>query len=192
MNIILSEEPILEVDCVEKGQPFTRRVYPTRLDLERMKFLWDKLKNFDTLFNDFVRGNFQAFIEHFIIQVGDEIQSAGLMWDVDDVGMFVMNDIRPCASASGHFLFWDRRFSGREDLCRKMVEFVMEKYNLVRLEIRVPVYSNHTMKAVERIGFTKEGRLRDAILYKDHWFDVNIYSVISREMKTFMETSNGS
>jgi len=140
-----------------------------------------KLKDFDVLFNDFVRGDFAAFVDHFVRQAGNELVPTGLIWEVDDVGIFLLNDIRISHSGMAHFAFWDRRFSGREALCREMIEYVIEEYELEKISVQVPVYANHTLQAVERIGFVREGRLRKEILYKGKWFDVNTYSILRGE-----------
>ena len=77
-----------------------------------MKFLWDKLSKFDVLFNDFVKGDFEAFVSHFIVQVDGKPEPAGLLWDIDDVGIILVNNIVPFESATAHFVFWDGRFRG--------------------------------------------------------------------------------
>jgi RimJ/RimL family protein N-acetyltransferase len=178
-SIVMDERDfVLEVVCHERNGQVVRHVKQTVLTLDRMQFLWHKLREFDVLFNDHVQGDFEAFVQHFIVQVDGEYRASGLMWDVDDVGMFLVNDIKPAISASAHFVFWDRKFSGREELCREMVKYGMEEFQLKRVQVEVPLYARKTMSAVERIGFVQEGRLRDTTLYKGEWFDSNIYSMI--------------
>jgi RimJ/RimL family protein N-acetyltransferase len=180
--IVMDERDfVLEVVCHERDGQVVRHVSPTRLDLEKMQFLWEKLREFDVLFNDHVRDDFGAFVNHFIVQVNGEYQAAGLMWDVDDVGMFLLNDIKPAISASAHFVFWDRKFSGREELCREMVKYAIEEFQLKRVQVEVPLYARKTLAAVERIGFVQEGRMRAMTLYKGDWFDSNVYSMIPED-----------
>lgn len=154
----------------------------TELSIDRIKFLWNKLKDFDTLFNDFVKGDFQTFINHFIVMVDGEPRPAGLFWDVDDVGMFVLNDIKPGDSAQAHFLFWDKRFRGREKLCREMLAYLFLTYNFRRIWVEVPLHSYWTIRAVERLGFVHEGRKRKATLWKGEWYDTNIYSILPEDL----------
>jgi RimJ/RimL family protein N-acetyltransferase len=178
-SIVMDERDfVLECVCSERSGSVVRFVRPTQFSLDKLGFLWEKLREFDVLFNDHVRGDFEAFLNHFIVQVNGEFRAAGLMWDVDDVGMFLLNDIKPAISASAHFVFWDRKFSGREELCREMVKYALDEFQLKRIQVEVPLYARKTMSAVERIGFVQEGRMRDTTLYKDDWFDSNVYSMI--------------
>ncbi len=148
-----------------------------------MAFLWDKLKGFDTLFNDFVRGDYAAFVNHFVMEVNGQPVPTGLLWDIDDVGIFLLHDIISHQSATAHFVFWDKRFRGRENLCTEMLRYAFEKYKFQRIKVEVPIYANHTQNAVERLGFIQEGRLRKAIKFHDKWFDILIYSVLLEDLE---------
>ena len=105
------------------------------------------------------------------------------MWDVDDVGMLLLNEIRPEISATAHFTFWDEKFRGRKELCQAMLEYVFETYKFQRIEVRIPLYAKSAMAATERIGFIQEGRMRSRALYEGKWFDVNIYSMIPSDLE---------
>ena len=179
----MDERPnVLECLCRERDGEIVRSVKQTELSLSRLKFIWEQVKDFKVLFNDFVEGDFQAFVDHFIVQVDGELSAAGLMWDVDDVGMFFLNEIKPAVSGTAHFLFWDEKFRGRDELCRQMLRYLFEQYEFVRIEVRVPLYASPTLVAVERVGFIQEGRIRSAALYKGKWFDVNVYSVLREDL----------
>ena len=180
---------ILNVKCSEPEGEVVRSVRLARLSKERMAFLWDKLKGFDTLFNDFVRGDYTAFVNHFVLEVNGQPVPTGLLWDVDDIGVFFLNNIIPHQSAEAHFLFWDRRFRGRENLCIEMLKYTFGKYKFQRIKVEVPLYAYHTMDAVESLGFVLEGRMRRAILYHDKWFDINIYSVLPEDLEKPVRTN---
>lgn len=184
MSELNESAPVLQVDCIEDDETITRSVRPTRLTVDHLQFLWNNLKRFDVLFNDFVKGDFRAFVEHFIYQdAKGGLHPTGLMWNVDDVGLFFMNEIKPMESAEGHFVFWDQRFNGREELCREMLKYVFEKFLFQRISVKVPLYAKQALNAVERIGLVHEGRLRRAAFYKEQWFDVNIYSAIPDDFR---------
>lgn len=177
-------ESVLEFECIERDGPIVRTVKPARLSVERLRTLWENLKEFDVLFNDFVRGDVQAFVDHFIrIDAAGEPHSRGLIWDVDDVGIFFLNNIRPHDSAQAHFVFWDRIYRGREELCREMARYVFDKYKFRRIYVEWPLYANFSIQFMERIGFVNEGRKRDAILYKGEWFDVMIFSLLPEDLE---------
>lgn len=174
--------PVLTVECDEPRGKVKREVRLTQLSMDRIKFMWDRLNKFDVLFNDFVRGDVKEFINHFVVVIDGEPRPTGLIWDIDDVGIFFLNEIRPLQSASAHMVFWDRRFKGREELCRAMLRYVFDQYKLRRIQVEVPLYANSTLQTMERIGFVKEGRKRKAIKYKGEWFDVNLYSILPEEL----------
>lgn len=183
------EEYLLSVECPEPEGTVVRSVKPGYISFERIQFLWDKLSQFDTLFNDFVAGDFGAFVSHFVKQDAAGVPVAqGLLWEVDDVGIFFLNEIVPLESANAHFVFWDRRFKGREELCRRMVKYAFDTFGFHRIKTEVPLYAKGIYKAVERIGFVKEGRLREAVLFKGEWFDVNIYSILRSEVENGRST----
>ena len=174
---------VLTVECREPGGPIVRTVTEGVISFERINYLWEKLSQFDTLFNDFVRGDFSRFVQHFVKQdAAGNPMPTGLVWDVDDVGIFFLTEMMPLNSGLAHFVFWDKRFRGREELCRKMLKMAFDELQFHRIRVEVPLYANFTIQAVERIGFTLEGRQRQAIKYKGDWFDVNMYSMLAEEM----------
>lgn len=174
-----SVEVVLECTCIERSGVVNRKVRPTLITLDRVKFLWEKMKEFDVLFNDFTKGDLEAFLRHFITQdANGEFHSAGLMWDVDDVGMFILKEIKPYDSAEAHFIFWDQVFNGREELCRRMLKYAFGRFKFQRIYTLVGVHATSTLNAVERIGMVQEGRIRSAVLYEGKWFDANLYGVL--------------
>lgn len=172
-------EPIMMVQCIERAGPVMREVRMAKLTPERMSFLWDKLGRFNVLFNDFTQGSFESFVSHFISQdAAGQIHPNGLIWDVDDVGIFILKEVKPHISAEAHYVFWDEVFFGREELCRRMLRYAFDSFKFQRIYTIVPVHATRTLNAVERIGMVQEGRLRNTVLYEGKWFDSNIYGVL--------------
>lgn len=159
------------------------------LTVERLKHYYDNLKDFDVIFNEYVENDFRAFVNQFLREDRNgNIVSTGLLWEVDDVGILMLQDIRPGYEALAHYNFWDQRFRGREDLCREMLRHLFSRYGFHRIVTEVALYAKPAMNAVERIGFTKEGRKREATRYKPNdadeaeWWDVNLYSILEHEV----------
>jgi RimJ/RimL family protein N-acetyltransferase len=174
-------DPVVRVVCDEPGGSVVRYVRPALLTRENLARYWSKLREFPTLFN-FQITSFEDFAASFVSQENGVIKPNGLVWEVDDVGLFFLTDIYPVFQASGHFTFWDRRFRGREKLAQEMLKYVFREFGFRRIIAEVPLYSQPTLKAVERIGFTKEGRLREYVYYQGEWWDVNLYSILAREI----------
>ena len=173
---------ILECKCQERGGTVVRSVKLAQLSFERVQFLWEKLSKFDVLFNDFVKDDFAAFVNHFIVQIDGKPAPAGLFWDVDDVGIILVNNIVPFQSATSHFVFWDKILKGREDLCREMLRYGFKTYKFRRIKVEVPLYAEGVRRFVQRIGFIQEGRLRKATLWRGDWFDVHVFSILPEDL----------
>lgn len=155
---------------------------PAALTINRLKHYYEKLKEFPTLFNSWVTDE-EEFLNSFLRQGPDGIIATGLIWEVDDVGIFYLTEIIPGQDGLGHFTFWDKRTKGREELIREMVRFVFQFLKLHRITVEVPLYTAPWLpKFVENIGFVKEGRKREAVKYKGEWFDVNVYSILAGEV----------
>lgn len=151
--------------------------------MERLRFYYDNLKEFDVLFNEHVRNDFKSWIQQFITQDSSgELEPTGLIWQVDDVGIFYLTDIRPGYEALAHYNFWDQKFNGRKELCRETLRHVFGRFGFHRITTEVALYAEKTMNAVEWIGFTKEGRKREAVKYHGEWFDVALYSILEDEV----------
>ncbi len=177
-------DPILTVECSEPEGQVTRHVRPVSLTGERLRFYWEHLKKFDVLFNDFYAGDSAAFIKMFVDQgPGGELRSIGLIWEVDDVGIFYLTQMAPGHQGHIHFTFWDSRLRGRIELGKEMLIYLMKTFKFHRLVVEVPLYAHKALfRAVESLGFKKEGRMREAALYKGQWFDVNLYAILNHEV----------
>jgi len=61
---------------------------------------------------------------------------------------------------------------------KKLIELSFEKLRLHRLEVRCAVHNNKSQKISERLGFQKEGVLKEAISHYGHYFDAYIYALL--------------
>lgn len=174
-------EPVFSAECQEPDGPIIRHAYFAPLSTDRLRVYWEKLSRFPTLFNRYIQ-DFDDFVSSFLSTEGGQITANGLVWEVDDVGLLFLTDIYPLFQATGHFTFWDQRFRGREPLVREALRYAFEHYGFRRIAAEVPLYSPATLSAVERVGFIKEGRLREYVYYQGKWFDVNLYSVLAKEI----------
>lgn len=188
-------EPIVEVVCKEPEGTFTRQVWPVQLSLEVLRSYYDRLKQFDVVFNDHVPNTPEGFSSIFlsINGKGDPVAN-GLLWQVDDVGILYLTDMVADVEAQAHFSFWDRRLRGREPLIRQMLKHVFQEYGFHRIYTRVALYATPLLSGVERIGFIKEGRMKECVRKYDQWFDANLYSILERELDETMreEDQDGS
>lgn len=175
--------PVITVRCDEPEGTFDRSVNSVVLSWEKLRDWYDKVKDFDVIFNDHVPNTPGGFASIFVsVQENHTVTANGLVWEVDDVGILYLTDIIPNFSALAHFTFWDRRMRGREELMREMMKYCFKRYNFHRIETRVALFAVPVLGAVERVGFVKEGRAREAVRRKGEWFDVNLYAVLREEV----------
>lgn len=176
-------DPVLSIICTEPEGTTLRNVRPVSLTTDKLRDYYERLKEFDIAFNEHAPNSPEGFASIFL-SVNDDftVSSNGLVFEVDDVGILYLTHISLGYSAIAHFAFWDRRLRGREELIQKMITFAFEQYGFQRIETRVAMYAVPMLAAVERIGFTKEGRAREAVLKGGVWYDVNLYSILRREV----------
>ncbi len=176
-------DTILTVRCSEPEGTFDRIIRRVALTSDKLNHYYDKLKDFDVVFNDHIPNTPGGFASIFVSFNEDmEATANGLLWEVDDVGILYLTNIIPAFSALAHFTFWDRRMKGREPLIREMIKYCFNRYNFHRIETHVALYATPVLAAVERIGFVKEGRARKAVRKKGEWFDVNLYAILREEV----------
>lgn len=174
-------EPILTVECKEPEGTFMREVRFAPLTSEKLHYLWIQLSKYPMLFNRHIVDE-NDFAATFISQTPDgDIKSNGLLWEVDDVGIFYLTEIYPAYQATGHYTFWDGRLKGRGKLIQEMIKHAFKEFGFHRLQAEVPLYARDALFAAERAGFIKEGRLRKAAWYQGEWWDVNLYSILKEE-----------
>lgn len=179
-----TETAVMTVLCAEPEGDFYREVYLMKLSVAALKALWEQLSQFETLFNDFSHNDPEAFINTFVhIDDAGDVHPRGLIWEVDDVGIIYLDEIAPGNCANLHITFWDRRFRGRESLVRHMLSYMMEKFDLHRISVLIPDNSRPANRYIPRVGFRREGVLREAFLYKGKWIDVNSYGILRSEVE---------
>lgn len=176
---------ILSFECSEPEGKIIREVRPAELSFAKLTGYYDKLKQFDTVFNSYIANNLDDFIRLFVMGDGDHgVRATGLIWEVDDVGILYLTEIAIGHDALAHLNFWDRRLRGREHLVRGMMKHIMEFLDLHRISVEVGMFAAPWLPiAIERIGFIREGRKREALKYKGEWFDCIMYSMLRSEVE---------
>ncbi len=65
--------------------------------------------------------------------------------------------------------------------CRALVDYAFAKLQLNRVEIRCATGNLRSQAIPERLGFTREGTLREGEWLYDHFVDLIVYSMLARE-----------
>lgn len=173
---------IFNCDCEEHGRIINRTVWLMDYSIDNLRRLWEKSSEHRILFSDDVNGDFQKFCDVFFSQDRSSgiVFSNGLVWIVDDfVGILFMSQIRK-DEALLHFSFFDGRL--RFDISKKMIDYIFTEYGFNRLNAEiVPFASKRVFSFIERLGFKREGKKRQALLYKDERFDLLLYGLLREE-----------
>lgn len=173
----------MQVLCHEPEGDVTRNIWRFTFTVQNTQALYAQASKFPVLFGRPLR-DITDIVNFFTAHnQSDDIEAQGLIWIVDDFrGMFYLNNISDI-EADVHYSFFDRRHKGREPLVRAMLKMVFERYGFVRLNAYVPAQAGFGTRAfVERCGFRMEGRKRKASWWKDHWFDVYLYGILSEDV----------
>lgn len=178
------EPNIVSALCRERRGTVLRKVRKLVFTPENLNKFWSESQRYPVLFNEEVGDDFKKFLELFLYQINNEVSVNGLFWVIDDfVGVYYLNHIVPGFDAQVHYAFFDGVQSGREDLTKKMLHYVFERYGFNRLSANIPCFANiSTVNFVERLGFHFEGKRRKAAKYKNEWFDVRLYGLLRENL----------
>lgn len=176
-------DAILSVVCDEPGGKVTRNVYPLLFTPENIKKFYEKVSQFPVLSGKPI-GSLKEFLD-YVIQYTEsgEPELKGVFWVIDDfVGVFYLTNIYP-DEADAHFAFFDRRFKGRDKLVKEMMKYTFSTYKFHRISAHLATYiGKNVMRFVSAIGFSLEGKRREAVEYHGKKFDMLMYGILATEV----------
>ncbi|KKM74010.1 hypothetical protein LCGC14_1404650 [marine sediment metagenome] len=182
----LDDNCVVTHTCHEPEGDFERSIRPMPLSVDNLKKFWEQAKEYRTLFNEEIRGDFKKFIDVFLYyDARNQVQTRGLFWVLDDfAGVYYMTKIVPGVDALCHVNMLDGRFKGREEISKRLLLHAFEKYGFHKLTVQVPVYIKpNVIRFIRNLGFVSEGRLRGLVYYHDKWFDVFSFGIFKDELK---------
>lgn len=192
---------MFQCECDEPEGKVVRTVYALEFTPENLEKMWEKAKQFKTLMGREIH-SYDDFLSFFVYPSADGYRSRGIAARIDDfVGIFWMTDFNlthPPHEASIHYTFFDRRHKGRLQLCRKAIEYAFSTYGFHRLWTMVPAFVQPTQamlanrekgknnlyaeRFVELIGFRKEGRMKEKVMFRGKLFDASLYALTRNEV----------
>ena len=182
IGVLESAEHVLSVECSERDGTYLRDVTFAPLSVERLKHYWEKMKAYKSIFGTPIH-DIDDFINTFVWSDGKDMQAGGIIYEVDDVGILSIDNIVVSKmQCNAHLVFWDRKLRGREDLVRQMCEYAFDEFGLRRIVVEIPLHSMPVVKFVERVGFQKEGRLREAAWHDGEWWDMFMFSLLRSDL----------
>ncbi|MCT4595985.1 MAG: GNAT family N-acetyltransferase [Anaeromicrobium sp.] len=109
---------------------------------------------------------------------------AGIWYKGNIVGVIGFHGMN-WSSRSTSIGYWiDKRYQGNGIMtksCRALVEYAFNELNLNRVEIRCAEKNIKSRAIPERLGFIKEGVIRESEWLYDHFVDHVVYGVLARD-----------
>ncbi|AQQ52549.1 GNAT family N-acetyltransferase [Planococcus lenghuensis] len=112
---------------------------------------------------------------------------AGIWYRGELAGIIGLHQIS-WTNKSTTFGYWlGEQFQGQGLMtaaCRAIIAYCFEELHLNRVEIRAAAENKKSQAIPERLGFTKEGRLRQAEWLHDRFADHYVYSLLKDEFRS--------
>lgn len=100
----------------------------------------------------------------------------------DEGGICFLYPLHPGWYGNAHIYIWDHDYFQRPSLLRSMVKDALSRWELKRIGTQIPSRHRLATKTAEDVGFTKEGVLRQAVLYNKGVDDLFVYGVLPGEV----------
>lgn len=147
---------------------------------EKVKWLWDEMSKYRTLFSDLTRGSAENFTALLIdpnslwFEVFSETQLVGIIyftsmqWEID---------------CEAHLVFFDRKPREKTLLCRLVAKWMFDNFPLNRITATIPHIYHWTLRLAVAIGFKLEGTKRQSQLMGNKWIDEVIFGLLRSEVE---------
>jgi ribosomal-protein-serine acetyltransferase len=121
-----------------------------------------------------------------MIETGGFIKAAAIVYKGAIAGKIDYININPYYKI-GVIGYWlGEEFQGKGIMakaCREFIAYGFNEVGLNRIEIRVAPENKKSRAVPERLGFTEEGRIRQAEWLYDHYVDHIVYGMLAGEWK---------
>lgn len=105
------------------------------------------------------------------------------------VGLVSLFDIDRLNNSTVIGYWLDERHQGKGIMTtavKQLISYAFEELKLHRIEIRCAIHNTKSQHIPERLGFTKEGTAKGAILIDQNYFDAYIYGLENKESQMFL------
>jgi RimJ/RimL family protein N-acetyltransferase len=181
--------PLLENDRLVL-QRFTRRDAATLDDAIRISLsdlnLWLPWARLDYTAADttaFIRESVQAWKEErawdYSIRSKDDLKR-----HIGNISFWTVSKLGKIAEIG----YWVRSDEASKGVCTESVRLLLdETFNSMgyhKVVLRIAVGNDASDRVAEKVGFTREGILREELLIRGNWVDHTLWSLLDREYRT--------
>ncbi|WP_226537454.1 GNAT family N-acetyltransferase [Fictibacillus halophilus] len=128
---------------------------------------------------EFIQATLKGFVE-----TGGYPKSAAILYQGKIAGTIGFNEINKLYKIGVMGYWLGEGFQGKGIMtkaCKAFIEYGFNELNLNRMEIRVAEENRKSRAIPERLGFTEEGRIRQAEWLYDHYVDHIVYGLLAEE-----------
>lgn len=186
--------PRLESDRIIL-QKFSRRDASTLDDAIRVSLAdlhqwlpWARMDYTTVDTTSFIRDSVQAWKEDrawdFSIRMKDDPGT-----HVGNISMWTVSKLGKIAEV-GYWVRTDRTSRG---ICTEAVELLLEEafgaMGYHKVVLRIAVGNDASDRVAEKLGFTREGILREELLIRGNWVDHSLWSLLDREYRSLKRSA---
>jgi diamine N-acetyltransferase len=84
-----------------------------------------------------------------------------------------------CGLFIGAKKYWNKGYGS--DILLTLLRYGFGTLNFNRVQLRVMEYNRRAIHLYEKIGFVREGSMREAHFYQGRYWDMHLYSILRRE-----------
>ena len=129
----------------------------------------------------------KTFIEFTMKQVASNNGFHACIWYNGEIAGVIGYHGLNWANKSTSIGYWlGEKYAGKGIMtksCEALVNYALTDLNLNRVEIRCAEYNYKSRAIPERLGFKKEGIIREAEWLYDHYVDHVVYGMLAKEWK---------
>jgi Acetyltransferases, including N-acetylases of ribosomal proteins len=157
------------------------RAYELELTADKIKWLWDEMSHYRSLFNDLTRGDITNFCavmtleDSFWLEVTDQEDNI--------VGLIYWTNMSQVIDTDAHVMFFDRKPAEKVALCREAAKyFFLHNPQCNRMTATLPIIYHASIRLAKKIGFRQEGVKRQSQLMGHKYVDEVIFGLLASEI----------
>lgn len=137
--------------------------------------IWEHAHNVNGILDDFTEQDFPRFVESMrawntVVLIAD-----------GGTGIMYATNIREGLSAQVHFMFWDGKLRGREELLRSVLQWFFATFHLQKVNAIIPDFCKALIRFAKRIGMAEEGAIRRHSYSKGRLYDIVCLGILREE-----------
>lgn len=148
---------------------------PLVLSQKNIEVMWKQNMELPHVFDDLTHDTQEEFM-------GWLASPKNVFYEIGDMlGVVSITNVRPRLDGLLRFVMYDRKLRGKENVMVEILRDVFRSFALRRLTSIVPRSRETEFNLLMRIGFRKEGRMREASMRDGGYEDLAIMGLLAEE-----------